>query len=663
MNIRFSRVFRFTGLAALLLGLSVSSRAGDTDISAVKQVLSRNCLDCHGSETREAGINLSALIAATDPDTEETRRLWTKVDRVIGRCEMPPADAGPLEPAARDLVSEWYRDHFILREGKQHIGSTPLRRLTRYELQNTLEDVLYIRLRPTYRDTITGTIERSQFASLIPSDIPGSSGFDNDAIRMESLKPPLAEISAGVNYALKLFSDDKVAIKTVLGRSELPVAATPEDARQCIASLINRACRCDGEQAAQLTAVWFEKYQQHYAVSQDSVSSLLHVFEMILISPHVLYRMELSQDLDQPYPVGDHELAVRLSYFLWSSTPDQELLDIAENGTLHEPAVLIAQIERMLNSPRRLSLAENFAAQWLGFADLLNNSEYFKDERWNREAYDEVLFFFDELIKSDRSVLELIQSDWAYRRGSAFNNETAPETGVSADLQNRFADVLGARRTITDTPTQYAAPRLVDVIDAREGGIVTTAAVMRLTASKSRTSPIRRGVWVLQTVIGRDLEPPPDVPSLEESRVVLALKKNPSVAEVLQQHVSRSECVSCHKAIDPLGLGLENFDELGEWRTSYPDKAPVMSSGTLPSGTQFQTPQELKQQLVQLYGDEIAENVVRQLFAYAIGRPLQPHDRVSVNAILEFTRADGYRLAAVIQQIVMSPQFLCRQDR
>jgi hypothetical protein len=186
---------------------------------------------------------------------------------------------------------------------------------------------------------------------------------------------------------------------------------------------------------------------------------------------------------------------------------------------------------------------------------------------------------------------------------------------------------------------------------------------MRLTASKTRTSPIRRGVWVLNTVIGKTLEPPPNVPSLEEARVALNFKRNPSVAELLKQHVSRPECVSCHKAIDPLGLGLENFAPNGRWRTKYPDKAPVVSAGVMPNGKTFSTPREMKVLLLEAYKEEIADNFVKKMFAYALGRNLEPFDRVSLEPILRTVKDDGYKIDTVIEQIVLSKQFRCRQDR
>jgi len=516
-----------------------------------------------------------------------------------------------------------------------------------------------------YRDTITGRIEKSTITSLVPSDIPGESGFDNDAHRMESLKPPLKEISEAVHYALGVFSNDAAARQAVLGPAELPKNATEGEVKQLISAFVLRACRCDRRRVQELENAYYVLYQKHLQVSKDTKKSLLHVFEMILVSPDFLYRLEESKNQDTPYPVSGVELATRLSYFLWSTAPDDELLLHGRDGSLLEDDVLKSQVARMLNSPRRLSLSENFAGQWLGFDDLLSNSEYFKDERWNRETYDEILFFFDELIKSDRSILDLVQSDWIYRRASALKDRRHGYVRIESEsVKNVYADVLSERQSRSDNKRlSYDPPVLVKAKNDREGGIITSAAIMRLTASKSRTSPIRRGVWVLNTVIGKTLEPPPNVPSLEEAREALNLKQNPSVAEVIKQHVSRPECVSCHRAIDPLGLGLENFAPTGGWRTQYPNKAPIVSAGIMPNGKSFNTPHEMKLLLLDMYNDEITTNFVEQMLAYALGRKVEAFDRVSLDSIVSKVKEDGYKVNTAIEQIVLSQQFRFRQDQ
>ena len=287
-----------------------------------------------------------------------------------------------------------------------------LQNIFNYEIIN--KHVLSIKLKAPYRDTIIGRLNLSRIDATIPSDIPGPSGFDNDAQRMQSLKPPLKEIADAVHYALAKFNSDAAALQTVLGRAEIPKSATATEARQLIARFQLRAYRGNQQRVQDSANAFYDLYDKHHRVSKDSRESLQHVFEMILVSPAFLYRLEESKNLDMPYPVTGFELATRLSYFLWSTSPDAELLRLAQDGSLLQDDVLKSQVSRMLNSPQRISLSERFAGQWLGFDDLLSNSEYFLDERWNRETYDEALFFFDELIKSDRSFLELVQSDWIY---------------------------------------------------------------------------------------------------------------------------------------------------------------------------------------------------------------------------------------------------------
>ena len=638
--------------------------ASAANFADAARVIESRCLSCHDHDTREAGIDLSPLLRKGNSSSGEYTGLWIKVEKMVGSGKMPPADEGVLKVPEKEAIKQWFHESFVLRKGKSHIGPTPLRRLTRYELENTLEDVLSIKLRPPYRDTISGRIEKSKITSLVTSDIPGESGFDNDAYRMELLKPPLKEISEAVHYALGIFSTSPTATQAVLDREELPNNAIKSEVRQMISAFLLRTCRCGRMRMQELEDAYCGLYQKHVQVSQNCRKSLLHVFEMILVSPEFLYRLEESRNQDTPYPVTGVELATRLSYFLWSTAPDDELRQHGQDGSLLKEHVLQSQVARMLNSPRRLSLSENFAGQWLGFDDLLSNSEYFMDERWNRETYDEVLFFFDELIRSDRSILDMVQSDWIYRRASALNSQRQSYVRIDPEsVKNAYADVLSGRHSKSENKRlRYDPPVLVKARDDQEGGVITSPAIMRLTASKSRTSPIRRGVWILNTVIGRTLEPPPDVPSLEEARETLKLKENPSVAEVIQQHVSRSECVSCHKAIDPLGLGLENFAPTGAWRMHYPDNTPIVAAGIMPNGKTFNTPREMKLLLLDIYKEDVASNFVKQMLAYALGRKTEPFDRLSLESILSKVKEDGYRVNTVIEQIVLSQQFRCRQD-
>jgi len=642
----------------------VSPALNAADFAAAAEVIEDRCLTCHDSDTRKGGIDLTPLLNKANASYGKHTQLWVRLEKMVARGAMPPENKKPLAAGEKKAILDWFHQSFVLREGKEHIGPTPLRRLTRYEFQNSLEAVLAIPLKAPYRDTITGRLEASKIETLVPSDIPGESGFDNDAHRLGQLRPPLKELANAANFALEKFRKDPKAMKTVLGRSDIPEKLGEAEFKQLVAKILLRAHRGNDQRLAEYATDYFRQYQRHLRGSKDSAASLMHVFEMILVSPEFLYRMEQSRGRDTPYPVTGVELATRLAYFLWASPPDAELLKHGRDGNLLNDEVLKAQVARMLNSPKRIALAENFAGQWLGFGELISNHEYLRDERWNREAYDEILFFIDELIRSDRSVLELVQSDWLYKRATALRRKNHGYSKADPDSMNRrYADIFAPRQSKSrNRKLRYDPPVLIERKGDREGGIITSAAIMRVTASKTRTSPIRRGVWVLNTLIGKEMEAPEDVPSIEEAREALNIKRNPTVAELLKQHVSKAVCNACHKEIDPLGLGLENFAQFGDWRTQYPDKAPVVSSGVMPNGKAFQSPREMKTLLLELYGDDIAENFARQLFAYALGRQLQPYDRIALNQIVSAAKQNGYKTNTFIEQIVLSKQFRCRQD-
>ena len=655
-----ARRFSFAFIATCAAGIMGShpGRAEDADFAAATEVIEDRCMGCHDSDTKKGGVDLTPLLEKTNGSYGKYTKLWVRLENMVARGEMPPENKKPLTPTQKQAIQAWFHQSFVLREGKSHIGATALRRLTRYEFENTLEEVLSIQLKPLYRDTITDRIAVSEIETIVPSDIPGESGFNNDAHRLGKLKPPLKELADAANHALAEFRKDPAAIKAVLGQADILENPGEVEVKQIISGFILRAYRGHETRMAEYETAYYSLYK-------DGSASLMHVLEMILVSPEFLYRVEESRNQDTPYLVTGLELATRLSYFLWSRPPDAELLKLGRDGTLHKDDVLKSQIARMLNSPKRVALSENFAGQWLGFNELLANSEFMRDERWNREAYDEVLFFTDELIRSNRSVLELVQSDWLYKRATALQPKGHGYTKADpAKLNRQYADIFASRQSKSrNRKLRYDPPILVERQGDREGGIITSAAIMRVTASKTRTSPIRRGVWVLNTLIGKAMEAPDDVPSIEEAREALNIKRDPTVAELLKQHTSKAVCNACHKEIDPLGLGLENFAQFGDWRTQYPDKAPVVSSGVMPNGKAFKSPREMKALLRQLFGEEIAENFARQLFAYALGRKLQPFDRVALRKIITAAKQDGYKTNTFIEKIVLSKQFRYRQDR
>ena len=321
--------------------------------------------------------------------------------------------------------------------------------------------------------------------------------------------------------------------------------------------------------------------------------------------------------------------------------------------------MLAAQVERLLNSPKRLALAEEFAGQWLGFAAIADNRVFYRGESWTRGVYDEVLFFFDELVKSDRPILEVIDSDWIYQ-----SNYTGVRTGGGGHaFEAKYADIFSDRRKRPGCIRErfYEPPRLIKIKSDQRGGLITSVGILRVTSAPERTNPIRRGVWLLDKVLGRQLHAPENIPALSQSERVNG-KKLEDLADIMKAHTSKAICVSCHQHIAPLGLGLENFDPSGKWRTNYRNRRPVKSDGVFPNGKTFNTPRAMKGILLSEYREPIVKNFVERLLAYAIGRKLEPHDRPTVKRICAALKADGYKMSTLIRGVIASPQFQKRQD-
>ncbi|MEK6237158.1 MAG: DUF1588 domain-containing protein [Planctomycetales bacterium] len=627
-----------------------------------RSVLKSRCVECHNAEEKNGDVDLAVLLKDNNKDDAGSARLWTRVEKMVASRNMPPEDEPALSDDDRNAVTSWYRARYILRDGKDHIGPAPLRRLTRYELENTLEDLLSVKLKQPYVfSSESAGLQPSTIEQLYPADVPGESGFDNDADQLRNVKVPVLELMACLDFALRKLDQSPAAREKTLGFSNKPKSLEPAEAKRILTRFADRSSRGyhNEEEREEIFRVWEEA-----AKTESAYQALLRAMKAALLSPSFIYRMEQTTGVAEPYQVSASELAARLSYFLWSSAPDELLRAAAADGSLLDEEVLRGQIHRMLDSPKRIALSENFAGQWLGFDELKRNKAYYQGENWTRGVYDELLFGFDELIKSDRSLLEIVDSDWSYLR----REKVGRLRGKSLRFEEKHADIFSERRSRTGLKVErfYDPPRLYRFEGDRVGGMLTSAGIMRLTSAPSRTNPIRRGVWLLENIIGEEIEPPENVPPLAESEKKLAAEsgsKTPATpGEILKLHTSRDSCRACHQHIDPLGLGLENFSPNGDWRTAYPNKAAVVSQGVLPNGRKFSSPRQLKQELLKCYQEQIVDNMIRKMLSYAIGRKLRPHDRVTMERIHQELIANDCRVGTLIELIVFSKQFQCRQD-
>ncbi|MBX3119642.1 MAG: DUF1592 domain-containing protein [Fimbriimonadaceae bacterium] len=362
--------------------------------------------------------------------------------------------------------------------------------------------------------------------------------------------------------------------------------------------------------------------------------------QAVLVSPSFLFRLELDErptDLKVQRTLNNYELASRLSYFLWSSMPDDELYKLAEQGKLSDPAVLEGQTLRMLKDPKARALADNFASQWLEIRKLNYLSPDAKlfpefSEQLRKDMWQETLLFFDHIVRQDRPILEFLDSKYTF-----LNERLANLYGIAGVTGNQF--------------------RMVTLKDAKRGGVLTQASVLTITSNPTRTSPVKRGKWVLEQILGTPPPPPPPgVGNLSEERKKIEGK---TIRQRLEQHRSDPACANCHKGMDTLGFGLENFNAIGQWRTSD-EGMKIDSAGAMPDGAKFKGPTDLKvyllakkPQFVRAFGEK--------MLIYALGRGLTSADKCHIDEIAKAAEGGNYRMSTVILAVVKSDAFRKRR--
>ncbi|MEO8126905.1 MAG: DUF1592 domain-containing protein [Bryobacteraceae bacterium] len=411
-------------------------------------------------------------------------------------------------------------------------------------------------------------------------------------------------------------------------------------ARTILTSFATRAFR------RPVTAKEVEQFTGYVTMARKNGDSfeegIATALQAVLVSPNFLYRIERDQKAQAgaiSVPVSPYELASRLSYFLWSSMPDAELLRVAGQGTLRQPAVLEAQVKRMLRDPKSFALTENFAGQWLQF----RNIEVVRPDQEKFPMFDDALrlamrreteLFIDNIVRQNGSVLELLDANYTF-----LNERLA-----------RFYGIPGV------TGPEF---RKVDVSGTeRGGGVLAQASILTVSSYSTRTSPVLRGKWILENILNAPPPaPPPGVPPLEESKS----GQNATLRQQMEQHRKNPTCASCHSRMDPLGFGLENFNAIGAWRKED-GKLPLDVSGSLPDGRSFQTPAQLKA-LLKDDREAYVHGLTEKLLMYAIGRGLERFDRPAVNAIATNLAAKDYQFSQLVMGIVNSLPFQMRHAR
>jgi Protein of unknown function (DUF1592)/Protein of unknown function (DUF1588)/Protein of unknown function (DUF1587)/Protein of unknown function (DUF1585)/Protein of unknown function (DUF1595)/Planctomycete cytochrome C len=584
----------------------------------IQPLLKTYCFQCHGPEKAKGDVNFSTF--AGDGVVERDPKLWGAVLDQLNDRNMPPRKKPQPTAAERERITLWLHDslaHLDFSKLPKDPGRVTLHRLNRAEYNNTVRDLLGVHTHP---------------ADAFPADGAGGGGFDNNADTL--FIPPLLmeQYLAAASEVLRVAPADRLF--TAKPSNEL---SSHDAAKQIIERFATRTFR--------------------RPVRDDEVDRYLHLFDTAdargdgfensvrmmlkaaLVSPQFLFRVEADHDTKEPYPISDYELASRLSYFLWSSMPDDELFDLAGKGKLHEDEVLEQQVRRMLKDAKSQALAENFGGQWLTFRDLRTTAQ--PDRKRFREftpavrdaMYDESVLFVDSVFREDKSVLTLIDADYTY-----LNEALARHYGIP--------NVSGEDM------------RRVTLPDHNRGGILGLGSILTVTSYPLRTSPVLRGKWVLEAVLGAPPPPPPaDVPQLPKDD---QLHDGLTFRQRLEQHRADPTCAACHARMDPIGFGMENFDAVGRWRTQQAGK-DVDAAGVLVTGETFSGPAELKMALL-LKKDAFTRNLTEKLLSYAIGRGLEYYDQPAVAQISQALAEQNDSATALVAGVVKSYPFRYRRD-
>ena len=453
--------------------------------------------------------------------------------------------------------------------------------------------------------------------------------------------PAIYQVTVTGPYAPQGSGDTPSRNRLFVCRPAGPDAMEEEEAcaREILSALMRRAYRrpvSDGDLESPMA------FYREGRAAGDFDTGVEKALAAVLINPEFLFRVELEPDgvaAGDAYRVSDLGLASRLSFFLWSSVPDDELLDAAVRGDLSRPEELERQTRRMLADPRSYNLASNFAGQWLqlrNLASLSPNTRLYPDFDDNlRQAFrEETERFFDSVVRENRGVVDLIDADYTF-----LNERLAKHYGIPHVYGTRF------RRVQLDE-------------DSRRGGLLRHGSILSVTSYATRTSPVIRGVWVLSNIFGAPPPPPlPNVPALEENEVAANLP----MRERLAAHRSNPVCANCHRTIDPVGFALENYDALGRWRDYEGDDTSIDVSGGLPGVGEFHGVAGLETGLLSR-PDLFAGTVTEKLLTFALGRGVEYYDAPAIRRILRDTEPDGYRLSSLIVEIVKSVPFQMRRS-
>ena len=656
----------------------------------IKPILASRCYGCHGDNGKVKGkINLREI--KTRDDFLKNIEITEKIVDALNFKEMPPEDEKQLTTKEHEMMATLfgsYLDAYI----KESASLKPIvmRRMNRYEYNNAVKDLL--QLKGDVYPLPEKVIRSSSYFNPSSGKFPNSIRLSNRALGKNQIEQ---HILTGVSpFAIDLQSEhgfnnrgDELSVSPImvetflnLGRS---IVNAPEFDRYSnltessffklpettpitrslledhLSSFLEKAFRKPVSQDVMGRYIsYLESELKNEKPFKDSMKKLITA---IISSPRFFYISEQKNSNLKTQPLSPYEMATRLSFFLWSSIPDDELLRVARDSTILKPKIYESQVARLLESPKSKSLAENFARQWLRLDQLITAVPDFDRfqiyysrigcEQWKfgLQTMIEPLLLFESIMVEDRSIMLLVDSNYSYRSDEmqSWYNDEIPFG--KRQNRNRF-------NTNSQTFTRRSLP------SRREGGVITSAATLTMTSEPLRTSPIRRGAWVATVIFNKPPPPPPDIiPEIEQDDVEIE-KKGITLRQRLVAHQENESCASCHKKIDPLGFALENFDAIGRWRDNYKSGLDIDSSGEIFGETKFNDIIGLKDTILR-NPEWFMRAFIEHMLSYSLGRELVISDKPYIDKILEQVILDRGKFSTVVTEITKSYPFMNKTNQ
>ncbi len=678
----FACIKNMLPIAKFFLGMLLISFFLNQSVLAKKEfsiegTLKSYCIECHGMKGKVKGeVNLISFTEGKDLKSDS--ELLQTIMEVIDFGEMPPEENQPFDNKERKMIVAELKK--LLAESvsgsEEDLDKAPIRRMTRFQYANAVKDLLKLKVeifplpekmmrdRSGYFKPESGKMPSNMMVSSrplgksglieprmdgvapFPQDLRAEHGYDTQGDHL-SLSPLLMEDFFRLSRSIvKSPSFNKVNVGSWRKYFEEPKQKVNQrdELKERLGSLLTLAFR---------RPVHDKTFQKYFTYAKQQIDNGLgmvdvmkEILSAILASPRFIYLYEKDAEAsDEPYVTQNLDLASRLSFFLWGSLPDEVLLQTAKKGVLVEEEQLRRQVDRMLADEKLKRFCDSFPTQWLQLDRLISavpDEKKYRNFYYGAPMYRttmdmmmEPLLLFETVLIEDRSVLELIDSNYTFR---------------SARLNKWYGDApngkLGGPVTIRF--------RRQSVNDRRHGGLITNGAVMTMTSGPLETKPITRGAWVAGVIFNSPPPPPPaEVPPLPEEKEV---DDSLTLRERFADHRERADCAGCHEKLDPLGFALENFDPVGRWREKYHNGREVDTSGTLFRTHKFSNIIEFKDAILK-EKNRFVRGLAGHLLAYGLGRELNPSDSLALDEIVESVEGENYSMKSLIHAVVKSKPF------